>query len=93
MSHFAYNITLLCNNLAKKNPENFVYAFLFLGIGVGIAVHAWIGGLLGSAVGHPTAGVWTGLGVYSYTFASNVEQLKANAESRIATIKEMAKRA
>lgn len=93
MSHFAYNFMLLVTKVAKKSPENFVYAFTFLGMGIGIAAHAWLGGVLGSAVGHHTAGVWTGLGFYSYTFANNMEQLKANAEQRIATLKEMASRA
>ena len=93
MSHFAYNLMLLATKVAKRNPESFVYAFTFLGMGLGITVHAWLGGLLGSAFGHQTAGVYSGLGFYAYTFANNVEQLKANAEQRIAIIKEMALRA
>ena len=90
MSHFAYSIQVFVGKLAAKNPERFVYAALLVGMCLGIATHAWLGGLLGSAVGHPTAGVWTGLSFYGYTFAINVERLKGNTEERIALLKQIA---
>ena len=75
--------------LAVRYPETTVYACSLLGMTVGLFGLAGLFGLLGLACGAGHLGFQVGIALYAVWFASNVSDLKADAEFRIASLKLM----
>ena len=77
----------LIGRCAHRWPETTVYACSLLGMTVGLFGWAGLFALLGLPFGSAQLGFQIGLAIYAVFFVLNLDDLKADADARIAFIK------
>ena len=91
MSHFTYSINRTIGAHLKAHPETFIYSCMLVGMGLGLTMF----GGLGYALLHPfhqeTTGLYLGLGLYSWSFISNMPAVVASTDAKIQRLKDMNK--
>ena len=85
-NRFAYQMLL------RFGAYNILTASMLVGMTIGIALQGYLGYLIGSALGHPTTGLYCGFALYCTFFAYNLEALQSNLQARAEIIESMINR-
>ena len=76
--------------LCFAHPETTLTSVSFIGVIFGVILWSIAGWCVGSLMSHPLAGMYSGLGVYSFSLAFTADELSARLDDRIAYVKRMA---
>ena len=84
------SLTRSFNELVLAYPETTLTSLSFIGVILGVILWSIAGWCVGSLMSHPLTGMYSGLGLYSFSWAFTADELNARLDDRIAYVKRVA---